>query len=1687
MTQNLLSTLMSLGVQLWFEGERLRFRAPKGALSDEQRAQLIAQRANILAELRARAAKSSRLAPPSYSQQSLWFLHRQASESAAYHVAMPVRILSEIDRAKLNHALQSLVDRHEALRTTYELNDGVLMQRVAGAASIKLEEHDVAGLSEDDIRRRVRADYERPFDLARGPLLRASLYTKSRSEHVLLLTVHHIAADGWSLVLLIEELFKIYAEATGGPAADLPRAALEYTDYVAWQRAYLDGPEGERLWSFWRGKLAAPRARIEIPADHPRSEHGAASGASLPIEIDAEVTERIKELARRRATTPFVVLLATFKVFLLQLTGGEDVIVGTPTFGRSKPEFVRVLGDFVNTVPLRSRLKLAASFADFIDELRQTVLEALDAQEFPLPLLVERLQPARGGNRTPLFDTFFVLQRFDQFKDIEALLSGEETQPPVEIGGLRLAPYALSQQDGQFDLAIQFLERDGMFRGALKYRSDLFDGDTIRGFAAGYLALVRALVADPSAPFYRVLRGDPAAPETARALHKPNSRGYWKAQMAGAPAALELPREHRRPAVLSSRGATETRLLPPDLRDRLRARVGADDKSLFTGLLSAFQVLLYRYTGQTDLVVGAPLRGLGETADAGGREAPDDTADVLPLRVDLSGNPTFAEVLGRSQEAVCGALLHQDVSLQTLIADLAPDADDSRAPLVQVCFAYDNRTGGCAATRPVRLMRAGDGPGFDILLRIVEDPSGLSAEADYSADLFAPEMVASLLAHFGTLLDAAVGDPAQPIDALALLDAAERQALLTDDNRTQHDFPRTARIEALVEAQARSTPERIAAVFGEETISYRVLDQRAERLARHLRSRGLKPGTMAALYVERSLDMLVGLLAILKAGGAYIPLDPIYPPERIGLMLDDARPHLVLTQTALRQQLPPVDAAIVCVDDLPQEDAATQVPQIDGRGAGDVAYVIYTSGSTGKPKGVELTHRNVVNFLASMQREPGLTAQDVVLAVTTVSFDIAVLELFLPLITGAKVVIAPPEAVADGIALKALLERHGVTLMQATPATWRLLLDAGWRGGAHLKLLCGGEAWPRELAEALLARCGSLWNMYGPTETTVWSAVARVRPGEAVRIGPPIANTQLYVLQNGLQPAPLLAPGELYIGGEGVAKGYLNRAELTAERFIADPFVTSGGRLYRTGDLVRRLPDGSIEFLGRADHQVKIRGFRIELDEIANVLRQVPHVEDAVVAVEERGGDKQIVAFLTSRERALDIAGLKTALAQTLPAYMVPSSFSILDAFPLTPNGKIDRKALLAADRMAATGSHGHEPPATPTEIGLARIWQDILKLDRVGRDDDFFALGGHSLMITRLIYEINKTYNVSLGIPELFRQPTVKTLAAVIDRQTPETRRLPAVVSLKEGGSGLPVYFIYAGPDEFRLAQLMGEEHPVFGIEAPWPLDWRAAVAENRTADFPTMDELVDSFVVALKAHTGQSPCMLAGHSFAGLIAFEAAHRFQEQGGTAELVIVVDKWAQNLPAHLVAWQNLKACWSGPRPSGPGGPGAPSLAARLRRSCLVAWWYLKQERNRVRLSLNLPLAEPRQMTAMLDEKGIPLHWGLLERLYVWLERTYRPRRLDSRGIVFRTEYLDDHQSVFTPDDSLGWRDLFTRGVEVIPVVGDHLSLIREHNESLGRKIRDVLRRHGAGEAGRRRPDPQRDAARSGPDRRACRS
>ncbi|MFH0340608.1 MAG: amino acid adenylation domain-containing protein, partial [Chromatiales bacterium] len=658
---------------------------------------------------------------------------------------------------------------------------------------------------------------------------------------------------------------------------------------------------------------------------------------------------------------------------------------------------------------------------------------------------------------------------------------------------------------------------------------------------------------------------------------------------------------------------------------------------------------------------------------------------------------------------------------------------------------------------------------FDLSLYAIETSEGLKLSFEYNSDLFDPAAIVRMVGHFETLLKSIVKNPEKKISRLELLTGAERHALIHDWNQPRIDYPKDATMVRLFEAQAALTPDRVAIEFHspivrETQLSYRELNRRANQLAHHLTGMGVRPGVLVGIFVERSLDMIVGLLGISKAGGAYVPLDPAYPIERLGFMVRDAALSVVVTRQGL--ELPANGARLVRLDsDRTAIDAQPDHNPADRADADALAYVIYTSGSTGKPKGVCIAHRALANLLHAMREHTAITEEDSLLAVTTLSFDIAALELYLPLITGARLVLASRETAADGEALSKCLADCRITLMQATPATWRLLLEAGWQGSGKLRVLCGGEALPRELADQLLARCASVSNLYGPTETTIWSSAERVRANQPISIGCPLANTEMYILDSALNPAPIGVPGELHIAGAGLARGYLNRPELTAEKFISHPFSDDPNeRLYRSGDLARYRADGGIEFLGRIDSQVKLRGFRIELGEIEACLRQHSKLrEAAVLAREDHGGERRLAAYFVPNDASAPASAeeLRSFLKDLLPDYMVPSAFVALDQMPLTPNGKLDRKALPVPDRLRSDSAP--VAPRTPLEQQLAAIFASVLKIDRVGIRDNFFDLGGHSFLVLRVLAEIEKACGRRLSVATLFQAPTVEEIGRIL------------------------------------------------------------------------------------------------------------------------------------------------------------------------------------------------------------------------------------------------------------------------------------------------------------------------------------
>ena len=724
---------------------------------------------------------------------------------------------------------------------------------------------------------------------------------------------------------------------------------------------------------------------------------------------------------------------------------------------------------------------------------------------------------------------------------------------------------------------------------------------------------------------------------------------YWSEQLLGAPPQLELPTDRMRPAVETFKGAELRFELSATLSGALKELGQQEGATLFMVFLAAYQVLLSRWSGQQDIVVGSPIAGRRNREIEG---LIGLFVNMLVLRTDLSGDLTFRHLMQRVKEVTLGAYAHQELPFEALVKELRPERNLTRQAIFQVALALQNYP-------EERLELPGltwtstdvesETTHFDLMLYLYEVSGGLSGTFQYATDLFDEGTIERMAGHFRVLLEGIVANPDCPIHQLPLLSEAEKQQLLVEWNASETPYPREKLIHELFEEQVRRTPSAVAVVCQQQSLTYAELNSRANQLARYLRRQGVGPDQLVALCVERSLEMVVGLLGILKAGGAYVPLDPSYPIERLQFMLEDAVPRVLLTQEQLKSTLLPMAAEVIALDSDWSEIAEWEDENLDPRSlqltSRHLAYVIYTSGSTGKPKGVMVEHADVVNFLCSMQQNPGISATDCLLAVTTVSFDIAALEIYLPLVNGAKLVLASREAASDARLLMAMLEEFDVTVLQATPATWQLLLSGGWDGRSNLKALCGGEALSTDLSGKLVNRVGALWNLYGPTETTIWSCSRQIAvPGEhgAVEsIGRPIANTQIYILDSQQQAVPIGVAGEIYIGGAGVARGYLNRPELTAERFLPDPFSADPqARMYKTGDLGRWQADRTLEYLGRNDDQVKIRGYRIELGEIEAQLTRHEQVKEAVVvAREDVPGEKRLVAYVVGdRSVALEAA-----------------------------------------------------------------------------------------------------------------------------------------------------------------------------------------------------------------------------------------------------------------------------------------------------------------------------------------------------------------------------------------------------------------------------------------------------------------
>jgi amino acid adenylation domain-containing protein len=1061
--------------------------------------------------------------PLSFSQQRMWLLDQLEPDTPTYNISHALQLKGTLDTEALKWSLGEIVSRHESLRTTFEAVDGEPVQVISPTLDTKLPVEDLSGLEqarrEAEAERLALEEKRRPFDLERGPLFRSTLLRLAEQEHVLLVSMHHIVSDGWSMGVFWRELGALYEAFSRGEPSPLAELPIQYADYALWQRKWMREEMIDEQLGYWRRQLAELPA-LELPTDHPRPAVQTHRGGRRSLTLSESLTRELKELSRQEGTTLFMVLLGALQILLSRYSGQEDVAIGTPIAGRTRAETEDLIGFFINTLVMRTDLSGDPSFREVLSQVRETALGAYDHQDLPFEKLVEELQPERDLSRVPLSQVFFALQNMPQ----------EDLKLP--------------------DLSV---EQQKIESGSVK---------------------------------------------------------------------------------------------------------------------------------------------------------------------------------------------------------------------------------------------------FDLSFFLSEEEQGLNGRLVYNADIFDDTTIERMLGHLQTLLGGIVQDPDRRLSGLQLLDEAERHLLLSEWSGSAPEFPPGDRcVHELFEEQAELSPDAVAVVFGHQQLSYRELNQRANQLAHHLRALGVGPETLVGICVERSVEMVVGLLGILKAGGAYVPLDPASPAARLEFVLGDTRAPVLLTQERLVGELPEEHGAKVVRLDADWPLIAREAGENLTRGAttDNPAYVIYTSGSTGQPKGVVIEHSALSSYVEAATAAYEISSSDRVLQFASLSFDASVEEIFPALRCGATMVLRSDRMADSMQRFVQECAEHEISVLDLPTAFWHELVLAFETEGLELPpsvrlLIIGGE---KALAERVDQWHASqsvpkarLINTYGPTEATVVATYCELPPGASdellgqgeVPIGRPLGNDLIYILDASMNPSPIGVPGELHVGGFGLARGYLNRPELTSERFVADPFSDApGARLYKSGDIARWRGDGNVEFVGRVDEQVKIRGFRVELGEIEAVLGRHPALRGtAVVARGDGSGVERLVAYVVPLRREGPEAGelgdhLRDYLKARLPEFMVPSAFVTLDVLPLTSSGKVDRKALPSPDPSDLRSQNSYVEPRTPVEQGLVEIWEEVLGLERIGIHDDFFELGGHSLLATRVVSRARGAFGVELPLRYLFETPTVAGLALSVTQMQAE------------------------------------------------------------------------------------------------------------------------------------------------------------------------------------------------------------------------------------------------------------------------------------------------------------------------------
>ncbi len=1113
---------------------------------------------------------------------------------------------------------------------------------------------------------------------------------------------------------------------------------------------------------------------------------------------------------------------------------------------------------------------------------------------------------------------------------------------------------------------------------------------------------------------------------------------YWLEQFKGSDHLLNIPADYPRPTLRTYKSHREDYVLDSTLANEVKKLGKSTGSSFVTTLLAAFEVFLQRLTGQDEIIVGLPAAGQSATDNY---RLVGHCVNLLALRSYPKGETSFKTYLKQRRTAILDAYDHQQYTFGSLLKKLNIAREPSRVPLVPVMFNIDMGLDDDVDFYGLHhklISNPREYENFEIFLNIAGKEESPTLEWSYNTQLFKASTIKRMMDEFEFLLREIVKDPEILIGNIPVLNSEKLMKQLTEWNNTAIDYPKNCALHRLISENILNHPDKTAVTFGKQKTSYKTLNERANQLAAILIKNGVKKGDKVAFAIDRSAEMVIALLAIMKTGAVYLPLDPQFPLNRINYMLEDSQAVVLLTSKKYKGHYQSNAKELIIEDEwLTLKDYPTTDPAIDVTG-NDLIYILYTSGSTGMPKGVQIAHHNLVNFLYSMQKQPGISAGDKLLAVTTISFDIAGLELFLPLLTGAEIIIADAEASKDGRVLLDIIKQEKVTVMQATPYTWRIMLEAGWDETTPIKVICGGEALPLELASRVLPRASSLWNVYGPTETTVWSTIKQVKAADRIiSIGHPIDNTFIYILDKYLRPLPPGVVGEIYIGGEGVAKGYLNRPELTVEKFIADPFAKRpGSNMYRTGDLGKFWDDGEIECLGRADAQVKIRGYRIETGEIEFQLANNTGVKEAVViAVADNSGINKLVAFVVADGENETIntseqaETWKNELKTSLPEYMIPDSFIFVPVMPLTPNGKIDKKALSKHGASIADTGGEYVAPRTDLEKLVSVIWIEFLGIQKISIYDNFFKLGGHSLIAVQVMTRIEKETGKRLPLSALFETSTIEKLATLLASGA-KSDAWNSLVPIKPEGTKMPLYMVHgAGLNVLlfnTLAMGMSPDQPVYGLQAKG--------LNGVDEPLSSIEDIAAHYIQSIQEQNPNGPYALAGYSFGGIIAYEMARQFKASGKEVKMLAMFDTYAYRSPFYdpwMVKMFKrsrffVKRVWHTFTFSNGFKNTISDKHISIKRKIIRAYWKLKYGKDQ-------------------NQPGFFGYSNKIDEMNEYAEKHYQLKPQNITIEVFRAEnrtfYMDDFEF-------LGWQPYALDGVNIHKIPGEHNTIFRPPNDEI---------------------------------------